>query len=327
MNFEFAYIILAHKNPKQLVRLLNRLNSSNFKVSFWIHIDKRSNFKDFHQALKCFENIVWIPSQFTRWGSFQLVKVVLWALFDIKNKSRSYRHVILLSGQDYPIINPDNIYSFLNENEKSSFIEYEPLPVKNLKFGGLDRFEKWHFYIGNRKLTFPLYNKNYGILDKIIQAILCNFLPHKKENLNNITLYYGSQWWILSFNCVEYILDFVNNNLRFVDFFKYSWISDEHFFQTILLNNNDELFKYSCINNNLRYYDWTKPNERPPAFLNQEDYNKIINSGKFFARKFDENIDNEILNQLDEYQKSNLTFKKGKVDLKESGIKINKFRL
>ena len=43
-----AYIILAHKYPRQLIRLVNRLNTE--KTYFLIHIDKKTN-NDIYQEI------------------------------------------------------------------------------------------------------------------------------------------------------------------------------------------------------------------------------------------------------------------------------------
>ncbi|MGF1986665.1 MAG: hypothetical protein RMY62_002115 [Nostoc sp. ZfuVER08] len=55
---KIAYIILAHKYPEQLKRLIHRLNTEN--VSFFIHIDKKVEAKIYHQVvtlLKDFTNV------------------------------------------------------------------------------------------------------------------------------------------------------------------------------------------------------------------------------------------------------------------------------
>lgn len=303
MVFKYIYVILAHKNPGQVKRLLSALAVDDSSVGFWIHVDKRINKRQFHEALSDFNNIFWVPSVASRWGSFNLVQAVLNALNMIENQCKTYSHVILLSGQDYPIVNPKKIYTFLNSHSTESFIEYQQLPVAHLPYGGWDRFKRWHFYIGNRKFTYPLYDKPYGWLDKGIEFVLSFFLSRQREIIKDITYYYGSQWWIFSREAVCYILQFLKRNRHYLAFFKYTWISDEHFFQTILLNHTDQPFLERMINDNLRYIDWTKLGEKPPAILKCEDFDNIKSSGNLFARKFDDEIDEDILDFLDDFHK------------------------
>ncbi len=47
-----AYVILAHKYPEQLVRLISQLNTND--VSFFLHIDKKPDDKFYHQVLQHF---------------------------------------------------------------------------------------------------------------------------------------------------------------------------------------------------------------------------------------------------------------------------------
>ena len=50
-------------------------------------------------------------------------------------------------------------------------------------------------------------------------------------------------------------------------------------------------------NESLRYVNWTDGPEYPKT-LRLEDYAKIMNSNKLFARKFDETIDKEIIEKI-----------------------------
>jgi hypothetical protein len=52
------------------------------------------------------------------------------------------------------------------------------------------------------------------------------------------------------------------------------------------------------INNNLRYIDWSE-NQSSPKTITVKDKEKLMESNAFFARKFDMNIDADILDFLD----------------------------
>jgi len=95
----------------------------------------------------------------------------------------------------------------------------------------------------------------------------------------------GSQWWSLKHSCVEYL------SLRYTafdslyQFFRYTFVPDELYFHTILLNSD---WKGTIINNNYRFIDWnTGPNY--PLILTESDRSRWKVSGKFWGRKFDSN--------------------------------------
>lgn len=57
-------------------------------------------------------------------------------------------------------------------------------------------------------------------------------------------------------------------------FMKYCDASDEIYFQTILLNSP---YKDICVNDNLRYINWSKDREGP-AILVEDDFEEITKS-------------------------------------------------
>jgi hypothetical protein len=50
---------------------------------------------------------------------------------------------------------------------------------------------------------------------------------------------------------------------------------------------------------NLRYIDWSI--DPGPAILGVNDFDRLVRSGMLLARKFDETVDSEILDLIDEH--------------------------
>jgi hypothetical protein len=67
-------------------------------------------------------------------------------------------------------------------------------------------------------------------------------------------------------------------------------------FQTILFASP---FKSQMINDNMRYIDWSAGGASPKT-LTIDDRTLIGNSGKFFARKFNQDTDSKILDWIDQ---------------------------
>ncbi|RQP16427.1 MAG: glycosyl transferase, partial [Parapedobacter sp.] len=78
---------------------------------------------------------------------------------------------------------------------------------------------------------------------------------------------------------------------------KYSWAPDEFFFQTMLYNSP---YRENIINDNLRYINWNG-GKSSPKILTTEDLTVLKASRKFFARKFNADIDYAVLDHLDEW--------------------------
>jgi len=281
-----AYIILAHKNPEQLHRLVSRLHHPD--DYFFIHIDKKVDNEPFLEIFKGSEfNFRFIEKrENSRWGDIGLVKATINGLKELIESKIDFSHVSLLSGQDYPIKPLSEIREFFARNPGKSFIEYTSFPVPNLEYGGLHRIESYSFNIGYRRDTFiPMKWKNtFNFKGKVLNLFLgfvCFFLP-KRKFPNGWKPYYGSQWWSLSNNAVQFIITTILKYPNYLQFQKYSLIPDEMFFQTILLNN----YKGMIVNDNKRFIVWDKGASHPVS-LKDEHYQLIKTSAKLFARKFD----------------------------------------
>lgn len=279
---KIAYIILAHKYPEQLIRLILRLKTND--TSFFIHIDRKSNKEICQQItkhLKGISNVYFLKRYRCYWGDFNIVKATLEGIKVIVKSGIDFDYAVLLSGQDYLIKSTSQIEDFLQANKGQQFFEFFALASKNKwtdqggYYQALKRIEHWHFRLRNKHFCFK----------------------QKRNFPKGIEPYGGSQWWCLSKECIEYINNYISQKHGVVNYFKYVFIPDEIFFQTLILNSP---FKDKAINDDLRYIDWKNPNPNVPAILCRSDFEKLINSPKLFARKFDMTKDAEILDMLDQ---------------------------
>lgn len=64
------------------------------------------------------------------------------------------------------------------------------------------------------------------------------------------------------------------------------------FLHTVVQNSP---YKENIVNNSLRFIDWERGK---PYTFTIEDYDMLIHSPDLFARKFDENIDSDIIDLI-----------------------------
>jgi len=248
------------------------------------------------------------------WGTFDLTEEFVESMR--RSLDFDYDYFINLSGQCYPTKSIKFINEFFNVNHGYSFIEHKKIPDYSLASDGrISRFRYKYYKVpfGELFRYRPFSGKRYDAsifasIQKLVNrklfygrrydANLFAWTPRiLNRDIEKLNLYGGSTWFFLRRKHVEYILDFINNNKEIVRFFRRVWAPDEHFFQTILAG---EYSKGEIKNDNLRYVDWsTDGSETPPRTLRIKDFDKIVTSGKLFARKFDENVDKEILDKID----------------------------
>lgn len=281
INMKIAYIILAHKYPEQLIRLILRLNTES--THFFLHIDKKTSHEIYSQILNSLShlpNIFFLDRHNIYWGEFSIVKAIIEGIKTLFNLKISVDYVILLTGQDYPLKSNIQIKTFLKEHEGKSFISYFPLPHTSGYQGWMYRIERWNFRLFNKRIRLP--NKYTG------------FIP-KRKFPKNFKPFAGYAYWCLSQECIEYIHNFINQNSEFVNYYKFVEIPDEGFFQTILLNSP---LKDKIINDDLRYIKWV-PEAAHPLILGQQDFEEMMSSSKLFARKFALSQDAKVLDLID----------------------------
>lgn len=265
-----AYLILAHKNPNQVKRLVSLLNDD-----IYIHIDSKCDIEKFYMSN---EKIKYLNDRISvNWGGFTMVQATL-KLINTARKNRNYDYYVLLSGDDYPISNLNEFELFLDKHKEYSFMEY-------------DKFEeKWR----HLKVRYEKYriSESTNMLTKVLQKILNIFVNHRSM-FRNMQAYKGSQWWCLNLESIDYILKYIKDNRSVIRYFKHTYIPDEMFFQVILMNS---YLKNRIINNNLRYI---LLKDSHPEILTIKNLNDLINEkNKFFARKFDIEVDSEVLDLL-----------------------------
>jgi hypothetical protein len=96
-------------------------------------------------------------------------------------------------------------------------------------------------------------------------------------------------------DCVSYVHDWVGAHPEYVRFFQRVHVPDEMFFQSIVMNSP---FRDRVAPDDLRYIDWRADSDSP-AVLTSADFDRLMESGKLFARKFDPTLDREVLDRID----------------------------
>lgn len=280
-----AHLINAHRNFGQLERLVDRL--SHDSAACFIHVDRKVPAAE---AAALAASLSRYGVQFVTarvevtWGGYSQVRAILNGLRAVVASGYPADYINLLSGQDYPLQRTDALLRFLEGCRGDEFMECRELS----RYGTgteLYRYQRYHL-----KETIVVSST----LRRWVERWVNRLLPRRSAPLD-YTVYAGSSWWSVTTGCAGYILDFLERNPGYARFFATTHSADEMFFQTIVLNSP---FGKRVRNTNLRYLDWSEHGKSPKT-LTIEDYQPLLSSGKFFARKFDTDIDAVILEMLD----------------------------
>ena len=313
-------MIMCHKNFDQVYRLAKRCMSESTRVI--IHVDEKVHGIDSE-----------ICAIFTmRGGGGYLTRrrisgfVDDRSLVDItmllierahqieKEENIHFDYFCLLSGQDYLTKPIEYINEQLLECYPSPFIdccEYDPSTwiykkfVRN-PFG--QKLNKWlRFKV---KMRSPIWYAFKGVeivhrkAFEILKLTDYHYFKRKK-----IDLYGGSAWWILPDKIVDYITVEYNANRREWNRLLESVTPEEVFFQTLAKQSPlADMIEINPKNSSLQicktwsyFYDDDKPPVNHPYTFTTQEYDKLVNRSCWFARKFDLDVDTEILDMLDRH--------------------------
>jgi hypothetical protein len=279
--------MLVYRNPEQVSRLIERIYSPS--DYFYVHVDRRNEgallkygrrpWEQWRTLLPKYPNVFLDSKYKTPRCSFKMVEAIL----DVMNCCRGsdYDYFVNLTGQCYPIKPMSEIRDEL-ERRSTAYMEYFKLPSsdhwKNEK-GGLRRIRYYYIASGD--------NRSWIQIPRLNWELPCGLQP-----------YGGGYMYILPRRFIEHILDYVSNHPEIMSYYKYSWMSGEMFFQTIIMNST---LRSDVIDDNRWYVRWgPTPGHGHPLTLGKNDFNEVIRSDKLFARKFDITVDSDVLDLIDE---------------------------
>lgn len=296
--FTLGCVVLAHRNPGQLARLLARLDHPG--VRRYLHLDRRVDRAPFDRALAAAgsgDGVAWLPRRATRWGGIEVVDASLDGLRAALDDGCDT--VVLLSGQDQPLWPVGDVVAFYREAAATSFLESFPLPDARWRLGGRFRTEFWTFTVRGRRETHvpkgvevPMSRRG-----RTLNALLGLRVRGRRRRFpQGFVAHGGSQWWNLSRAAGLRVLEALERRPDYRAFHEHTLLPDEMFFQTLLLGS-DAGEGLDIVNDSLRHMAW-EPRTSHPRILTADDLPAMAASGKPFARKFDVDVDAAVVDAL-----------------------------
>ncbi len=257
-----AYFILVHRYPEQFKRMFKAIYASD--NHYLVHIDRNSgpliaaNIKAF---LSNYPTTALLPAKRALWGGYSLVDAELRGMAQLLKMDSQWTHFINLSGQDFPLKSQAYIRDFLKTQVGKQFIQ--ALDQAKIRPDTMNRLQ--HIFI--------------EAFNRIFRTGIA------RSYMVGVTPYIGTQWKVVSrafcaFVCHDPAVT------RYKAFYRNSFIADEGFFQTVMMNAG---VHGQVINDDLRMIDWVPDGDiklRPRNFTAQ-DAPALRASPQLFARKFD----------------------------------------
>ena len=285
-----AYLIMAHSNVNQLKKLLHCLDYEDNDI--FIHFDAKFNdlnIDDIGYICKK-SNVIFTNRISVYWGGYSQIQA-RFILLETARANDKYDFYHFISGQDLPLYSQAYIHDFFDKHKDEEFISIGPYAewyLKRVKYFCF-RDNKW-----SRKFIGKCINKLLTFLQK------CFAIDRIRHT--NIKFYIGEAW----FSVTEQFVDYVLSKKNFCEkYFDHGVCTDELMFATLYMLNSTSFKRYishythEVFDNQrldiVRAIDWHRGQ---PYTYRLGDYQMLKESNCLFARKFDEKIDNAIIDKI-----------------------------
>ncbi|CAN0074699.1 unnamed protein product, partial [Scytosiphon promiscuus] len=302
-----VYVLLAHDEPAQVVRLVDALDDTEGRDRTWfvIHIDAKAD--DVQEELKeAFidrANVIVMEEGRldVAWGGFNVVQASLNAVALALEREIPFHWLWILSGTTYPVVSNDAIRQKLSSHHPESiFMEVKPSPHKPAS-------TTWHYFVE---------------CDSALHRIGRNLIPRGLE------MFVGSQWLAMPPSAARWLMEDKGLVPRYREYSKHIVVADENFLPTVIKNSP---FCGNLVSSNLVHvqfdrYEHTLDREdrradkclmpnpdhcgRSPATMTLDYLSVLEHSSMLFARKFDPR-DSEVFDVLDRVRNGDQPWRQG----------------
>jgi len=309
------YLVLAHHKPGQLCRLLSRLRDGN--SAFYVHIDRKSK-ADFSSVRRLPEVVFLKDRVDCLWGDISIVNATLHGFRQILMHEREGM-VILISGQDYPLVGSAEIDRYFEKNRCSAHMDCKPVREVWTDAAEVERRLDWYrFNLSTDRsgavLIPPLASGRVrpiaGALMRVLrEAGLSAFrqalaLASRRRRRYPLEHHAGSQWFACPLDTVSAMVRYIDDHPGYLAYHQHTHCPDEIVFHTIVRHLEATTPGFS-IGPSLTYVNWHRPGCALPVTFTKEDELELTaaRASNLFARKFDEAMDGAILDALDDPQR------------------------
>ena len=278
-----AYLIMAHHRPLQVARLIERIAGPDSVIL--LHVDAKTDdaafFPVVEETLRR-HDVMLVPRVRIEYFRFGTVQATLNGIELALRSTPGLDYFSVRTGVDYPIKPVGAVHQVLAESNGTCFMHHVRLPREDWgqSDGGLERLERRWFMFRGRWRCVPTRK--------------LPFVPKRSMPLG-LDPYHGNPFWWLPRDALEYVQSFVREHPSYSRFFHRALAPDESFFQMILANSP---FRQRMSQEFFLYSDWAAGGTSPST-LTMSDLPNLAASSDFFARKFDEEVDCEVLDRID----------------------------
>lgn len=305
-----AFVLLTHTNLPQVERLVAALGRGLEQAQIVI---SHSGSEDERRYLASLDSVSQVVASPGGRGHFGLLDALLAAVRWLDRHGEPYDWLAVLSGQDYPIRPPSELAAFLEQADADGFFHHfdalnaEEASREPMCWSRQEVEDRYLFRYTMLKtvpttldraiLKVPRLALSYskGIRLHTSHGVRIGARATRAPFTDDFRLHGGSFWVTIRRRAAEAILDFVDRRADVVSYFRDVIIPDEALLQTILANDRS----LTLSKRELRYFNFSGGSHGHCQMVSRADLDRVMASGCFIARKFDDRLEPGILDEID----------------------------
>jgi hypothetical protein len=301
-----AFLILVHRDPSHLARLVGRLAAEGCHC--FVHCDAKVSAEPFARVLEGLNATLVSDREriAVNWCGYGMVEATHALLREAFRPDCVFDRFCLLSGSDYPLKPVATIRQAAAQHREILRVD------RRLDPRGAGPFDRCasRIYLGG----IGILNERTGLpglraLAKRLQRVI------PRAARPPMPVYYGPSWWMLTREAASYLVEEMEAHPDLSAFFRWTRSPDEMVVQTVLKASpfaSDITFDATrpdfhddpLLPQATHYVDWDRPNPDAPRTLVLEDLDRLCASPALFARKFDSNRSAVLVDRLDQISRS-----------------------
>lgn len=302
---KIAYILLAHKDPEQLVRLVSSLKGTG---DFFIHIDKKSNIKPFYDCFKSNSTVFLLKKRINvTWAGWSMVKAYMLLLQTVIESTNNYDRIVMLTGQDYPLMTNHKIISEFSKNIDIEYVMAYNLVSSTVPTDKNKLLMRWYldnpfkgdfFQRAYKSVMYHVFTKHFK--NKELRVPL---------NGKLVDPYFGQMLSAFTKEGANLILNTYLHDKKYNKAMKHAFAAVELYWQTIIFNSDlrKNTVQGGAEHEITEHFGWAPLHyhhyDVDTSVFTEEHFEELKNSGYMFCRKVVPGVSDTLMDKIDELRR------------------------
>lgn len=298
---KIAYLILVHKDPHQIQRLIDGIKDSG---DFYIHVDKKKDVKPFLKLLAKRENVHFIRRRIgVTWAGWSMVEGYMRLMEEAYQSPKGYDRFVLLTGQDYPLMTSKEIIKEFENHPDTEYIMAYNIVTSTVETDKNKVIRRW--YLDNPFKTRFLQRAYQSIMYRLITK---NFVRKEvKVCLNGkwVDPYFGQMLSAFTRDGAKLLIDTHQKDKKFNKRMKRAFAPVEIYWQTIIFNSplRNNTIQNGAEHEITEHFGWAPLHyhtyDVDTSVYQEEDFDTLKNCGYMFCRKVVPGVSNSLMDKID----------------------------